>query len=122
MQNVRLSSPATPVSFQSMFCEAFHCTPEKAKQRMFWLSLHRRAWPIAGFLKLFRPRFFSLDYQLLDEAASAANINELVMAINGYLQDCAATRRFVHDDLRLRISGKRLISVFKKAKARIRSA
>ncbi len=122
MQNLRSSAPVTPVTFQSMFCEAYHCTPEKFKRRLFWLSIHRRAWPVAGLIKLLRPRFFHWDEQLLDEAASASNINELVMAINGYLQDCATNRRFFHDDLRLRLSGKRLISVFKKLKARNRAS
>ncbi len=105
-----------------MICKFSQCTPEQAKKRLFWRGLHRRAWPFAAVLVLFRPRFFTLDYQLIDEAAGAANINELVMAVNGYLQDCATTRRFLHDDLRIRVSGKRLISLFKQAKARARAS
>lgn len=89
---------------------------------MFWLGLHRRAWPLAALILRVRPRFFELDFQLLEEAAQAEDMNELVAALNGYRQDCGAKRRFIHDDLRIRISGKRLMAVFKKAKPRTRPA
>jgi len=89
---------------------------------MFWLSLHRRAWPLAVLIRWVRPRFFELDFQLLEEAAQAEDMNQLVAALNGYRQDCGAKRRFLHDDLRIRISGKRLMAVFKKAKPRVRQA
>lgn len=122
MPTTQSSSASKLLTFESLFCEAYHCAPQKARKRMFWLTLHLRALPAAMLFMLVRPRFFTLDFQLLDEAANAENINELVAALNGFQQDCAASRRFLHDDMRFRISGKRLISVFKKAKARVRSS
>ena len=122
MNTARIPSPAAPRTFQALFCEAYRCRPEKARQRLFWLSLHRHAWPLALLILWLRPRFFAWDFQLLDEAAEAADISELVAALNGFRQDCSAKRGFFHDDLRIRISGRRLMSVFKKAKLRTRRA
>jgi hypothetical protein len=122
MNNAQTPAQTAPQTFQALFCEAYRCRPDNARRRMFWLSLHRRAWPLAVLIMRLRPRFFEWDLQLLDEAAQACDINELVAALNGFRQECSAKHSFIHDDLRIRISGKRLISVFNKAKLRTRQA
>ena len=97
-------------------CDLEGCSPESALRRLFWRSLHRRASAFAGLLLLLRPRFFLLDRELAEEAGNATSIGELLLAINGYRQDCAARHGFLHDDLRIRISGKRMISLFRHTK------
>jgi hypothetical protein len=47
MNNAQTPAQAAPQTFQALFCEAYRCRPEDARRRMFWLSLHRRAWPLA---------------------------------------------------------------------------
>ena len=102
--------------FKSLYCAIYQCSPETFSRRLFWRCLHRRALPFAKFLMLIRPRFFRLDLEFLEEAGNAESFEELVRAINGFRQDCQTTPRFIHDDLSIRISGTRLLSVFKKTR------
>ena len=120
MNHVRESTPAEARPFKTVFCEVYRCSPEKFARRLFWMSLHRRALPFAPFFLLVRPSFFRLDLQLMEEIGLADSHNEFMSAINGFRQDCQDKRRFVHDDLGLRISGRRLLAVIKKTKQKAR--
>lgn len=49
---------------------------------------------------------------LIDEAALVATRNELHSALNGYREDCHMRSGFLHNQLRFRISGRRLFDLF----------
>jgi hypothetical protein len=102
--------------FKTLYCSIYQCPPEAFKRRLFWRCLHRRALPFAKLLMLIRPRFFRLDLDFIEEAGNAESFEEMVRVINGFRQDCQTSRRFVHDDLSIRMSGTRLLNVFKKTR------
>src|SRR5262249_31800448 len=103
-------------TFKALFCEIHRCPPEKFARRLFWAGLHRRALPFAKLLMLIKPRFFALDFQLVEEAGSSVAVDEFVSSINCFREDCKVEGSFLHEDLQLRISGKRLLDVYKRTK------
>ena len=110
------STASKPPTLRAIFCEIHRCRPEEFANKVFWLSVHRRALPFVGLIKLLWPTFFKSDYELIEDAGDAIRVNENLLAVNNYRNDCQRERRFFHDQLRLRISGRLLYAVF----ARIR--
>jgi hypothetical protein len=119
------SSPATtmipstaskPPTLRTIFCEIHRCRPEEFVNKVFWLSVHRRVLPFVALIKLLWPGFFRSDYELIEDAGHATRVNEILLVVNNYRNDCQRERRFFHDQLRWRISGRRLYMMF----ARIR--
>jgi hypothetical protein len=122
MNNLEASSRVQAKTFKTLYCEVFRCRSEQFVQKLLWRSLHLRALPVALILKLIRPRFFRLDIQLIEEIGEAQGAMDVMAAINGFRQDCRSNNSFQHEDMRVRISGKRLLSVFKKTRLKAQAA
>jgi hypothetical protein len=99
-------------SFKERFCAAHHFPLEQFQRRLFWQCLHRRAWPFAGLLGLVHRQFFSLDQALIQEAGDVDNLDDLRNLIGGYREDCVVRGNFLHEHLRMRISGRRLLAAY----------
>ena len=76
---------------------------------------------VSWFLRRIRPRFFTLDQNLLAEVGEATDSRMLLAALQSFRQDCAANYNVLHEALRVRISGRRLLMVFDQAKSKLRA-
>ena len=100
------------LDFRTAYCRMHQCSAEEFSIAVFRQSLHLRARPFAGLLAWLYPRFFRNDLMLIDEVALATTRNECLVALLGYRQDCHMTGGFLHNQCRMRVSGKRLLNVF----------
>jgi hypothetical protein len=101
---------------RTIYCQVRHCPPERFKDQILRKTVHRRALPLLPLIRLVWPGFFAPDYDLIEDAGSAARLNEILSVINGFRNDCEREKRFFHDQLRLRISGRRFYQVFARAR------
>jgi hypothetical protein len=95
-------------TFRALFCQKSVYPPEKFKSKLFWRSLYPMAAPLAVLIVFFNPRFFELDYTLIDEVGEMKDMADLQPAIDTYLDCCWLSRSYLHDRLRIRISTRRL--------------
>ena len=120
-----LSNPAeaAPLAepLKAIFCRAYNCPPDRYTKQAFQRCLHRRALVVSWFLRRIRPRFFTLDQNLLAEVGEATDSRMLLAALQSFRQDCAANYNVLHEALRVRISGRRLLMVFDQAKSKLRA-
>jgi hypothetical protein len=100
------------ISFKERFCAASSCRADQFDHRLFWQCLHRRALPFAWLLKLVHRGFFSLDLALIQEAGNIDNLDDLRNLIGGYREDCVVRGNFIHEKLRMRVSGRRLLAAY----------
>jgi hypothetical protein len=85
---------------------------------MLRLCVHRRAVPFVGLIQRAWPKFFQPDLELIQDTGDATRINEILTIVNSYRNDCLREQRFFHDQLRLRISGRRLYQVYTRTRQR----
>lgn len=102
----------TKLDFRTAYCRVHKCSPEAFTRRVFRKALHLRSLPFAGLLGWLYPRFFRNDLTLIDEVALATSRNQCLVALQGYRQDCHMSGGFIHNQCRIRISGKRLLALY----------
>lgn len=78
---------------------------------VFWRCLHRRGLILAPLLCLV-PRYFKEDLWLIEEAGMSQRGRDLEAPIESFHAECKNRNGFLHDQLRIRISGRRLMSLF----------
>jgi hypothetical protein len=100
------------LDFRTAYCRVYGCTEEEFFRRVFRRTLHLRVLPFASFLTWFFPHFFRNDRMLIDEVALSTTRKECLVALQGYHQDCHMSGGYLHNQCRMRISGKRLLNVF----------
>lgn len=61
----------SPETFRDRFCQAQRCRPAEFTNRVFLLSLHVHALPVAMLLWPWRRRFFAADHAMIDKVGSA---------------------------------------------------
>jgi hypothetical protein len=113
MNEVGISSDPLPKTFQERFCERYQCPREQFVPRVFWRCLHRRALALAWLVRRIKPGFFAADFELVSELPTVRDMPELLSLIQRYREDCWMRRNFLHERLRIRISGHRVITLFK---------
>lgn len=106
------SKIAQRVDFRTAYCRAHGCPPERFTQDVFRQCLHVRVRPFATLLAWWKPKFFRDDFMLIDESALVTTRNELYSALTGYREDCRMRSGFLHNQLRFRVSGRRLLNLF----------
>lgn len=100
------------IDFKTAYCRVNQCSEEEFSRRVFRRALHLRVRPFAGLLAWMSPRFFRNDHMLIEEVALLSSRSECLEALQGYHQDCRMSGGFLHNECRLRVSGKRLLTVF----------
>jgi len=98
--------------FRACFCRAHACAPERFDRRVFWQCLPPGVKPVAGLLWLLYPRFFRYDFELIETASAVSDLMDVKSAINVFHRQGLRHRNFMHDSLRIRMSGRRLIRLF----------
>jgi hypothetical protein len=101
-------------TFKKMFCQRFKCSPEDYESRLFWGTLHRHAFPVAGLLSRMDPEFFREDEDLIRELAAAASHKEVIAELNRFFGRNVRDRNWLRKWFSLRISGKRVLKLSRK--------
>lgn len=71
-------------TFKRAFCERTGCQEREFRRRLFRRSLYGHARPVVPLIRLFRPAYFALDYELIDLAGEAHSWKELSDAIEAF--------------------------------------
>ena len=100
-------------NFKQLFCEHFQCPPEAFQKKMFWICLHRRAFPLAGFIFLLHPDFFAKDFDLIGQLGITESQREFQQEIEDYSYHIKAYGNMLQRAFRVRLSGKRLMRLSK---------
>jgi len=101
-----------PKTFREAFCERFNCPAEEFERRVFWRCLHRRSLPLAWLVYVLRRQYFALDFQTIRQLAVSRSPQEFRGELESFRYEYQM-RGGVLRDLRVRISGKRLISLLR---------
>lgn len=96
-----------PSTFADAFAAQFQCSSADFKPAAFRRCLYRRAWLLAWLLPR---RFFEADWVLLDAAASATSVEQVVQTIRNFCRLQAGGETIRHR-LKLRLSGRKLIAL-----------
>ncbi len=83
-QPVLRGEPTYMKTFEEYYCEATGCSPEALPRKLFWKCLHRHALPIAPFILLFNPEYFSVDRELISEVRRAVKMNQVWEEVREY--------------------------------------
>ena len=93
------------------YCQKYRCDLRRFRRRMFWRCLYPHAVFLAPLLLLLEPTFFRPDLGLIDEVGEATSIDEVAADINGFVDTCQLNGGVLHQRLRIRISGKKLMQI-----------
>ena len=73
------------------------------------MCLYRRAFPVAGLLFVLNPKFFSRDFDLIEQLGVTQSQSEFQQEIDNYSYHIKAYGNLFQRALQVRISGKRLM-------------
>jgi hypothetical protein len=96
-------------NFQQLFCGHFQCESEAYRRKLFWMCLYRRAFPVAGLIFLLSPKFFSRDFDLIDQLGVTQSQAEFQQEIDNHSYQIKAYGNLLQRAFQVRISGKRLM-------------
>jgi len=95
--------------FREVYCQKTHCDSRRFRRRVFWRCLYPHALFITPVLLLAEPELFAPDLDLIKEVGEAVDIEEAAADINAFLDTCKLNGGLLHQHLRIRISGKKLL-------------
>ncbi len=99
-----------PKTFREAFCERFACSPEAYENQLFWRCLYRRSLPLAWLVYLVNRRHFELDVQTIRQLAVARSMEEFRAELESFRYEYRMRGGLLRQ-LRVRVSGKRLMAV-----------
>jgi hypothetical protein len=96
-------------NFQQLFCAHFECKSEAYPRKLFWMCLYRRTLPVAGLIFWLSPKFFSRDFDLIEQLGVTQTQAEFQQEIDNHSYQIKAYGNLLQRAFQVRISGKRLI-------------
>lgn len=97
-------------TFSSLYCEKFHCPPEKFEEEVLWRCLQPRSALIARLLWKWVPDFYQPDFDLISEIKDLTAVDDLSSEI-GVVRYHQPVRGMIRGRLRVRVSGQRLVDL-----------
>jgi hypothetical protein len=94
-------------TFAEIFCIEHRCDWRTFERRVFWHSLHRRAFPIASLVQCFFPRHFAPDWDLIRTAARCDSLPQIDEEIRDFVLN-SANRNWWRRVAKVRLSAQRL--------------
>jgi hypothetical protein len=73
------------------------------------MCLYRRARPMAGLIYVFNPKFFSRDFDLIEQLGVTQSQSEFQQEIDNYSYQIKVSGNLLQRTFQIRISGKRLM-------------
>ncbi|MGC8743567.1 MAG: hypothetical protein ACP5T0_06795 [Verrucomicrobiia bacterium] len=98
---------------QEIFCDYFKCPPEKYEERLFWLCVRPNVVFIAKILWIFYRRIFYGDLEMLRQLGRTSNTREIKYELESF-RHYNPPRGFFRRDLKVRVSGRRLLRIASK--------
>jgi hypothetical protein len=99
--------------FRQLFSEKWGVDPAEFERRLFRKCLFRHALPFARLIEKLDSDFFKEDYEMLRDVASARSTEEVICEANRFFGRNARDRSFWRTTFYLRISGKRVLNVYR---------
>lgn len=99
--------------FRQLFSEQFGCEEKEFEQRIFNECLFRHSVPVVALLRRCRPELFREDLDLARELAATRDTGEVVSELNRFYGRNARERSFLRTRLYCRISGKRVLKLYR---------
>ena len=99
--------------FRQLFSEKWGVDPAEFERRLFRKCLFRHALPFARLIEWLDADFFKEDYEMLRDVASARTTEEVICELNRFFGRNARDRSFWRPNFYLRISGKRVLNVYR---------
>jgi len=99
-------------TFADRFCAQHGIPREQYARAVFKRTLYRRALPIAWFLAIFRPDFFSADFYLIFQIEHIRRLKDFVAEAEQFHED-PANRGWLRHRLLVRVSTSRLKNLVK---------
>ncbi|MGC8885621.1 MAG: hypothetical protein ACP5MG_00485 [Verrucomicrobiia bacterium] len=98
---------------QEIFCDYFKCPPEEYEERLFWLCVRPNVVYLAKVFWIFYRRIFYGDLEMLRQLGRTSNTRELRYEIESF-RHYHPPRGFIRRDLKVRVSGRRLLKIASK--------
>jgi hypothetical protein len=108
--------PAPPPSFKDLFCEAYECKPEQFRLKVLFRALYPHSIPFFIMLWPLRARAVKKAFSVIEEAATVRGVRELDALIAYSMPEAKMLGGFWVRKMRVRVSGKRLIALFKECR------
>lgn len=110
--NARLQLAVEPgMPFKAHFCRHFGCAEEKFEQELFWRALPPLARLPAWLIVRLAPHYYRREFQFLTKLGRVRGFDELRLKANSARWSASMRSGVVRKWLRMRISGRRLLSV-----------
>ena len=106
------TTPA-PGSFKAAFCECFGCAVEAFQETLFWKCVRPALRPVASLVRLLSPRFFRPDLEYLGQVGETTTWEGFWTLATRIHEDLALNHGLLRKGLHLRISGSRLIELYR---------
>ena|ERR1043165_9897395 len=97
-------------TFCDLVCDAFNCLPDDFNETVFWLCLFPHAIFLARLLWRVHRNYFSQDFVLLESLKPLTSIADVRAELN-YFNYRHPQRGFLRGYLKVRISGRRLMTL-----------
>ena len=98
-----------PQTFKEAFCRRFRCSPESYEMAVFWRAVFRHALPLAWWIYLISPDFFTEDLELIREVGPMTNPELFKSEVNYFYGRNQRHKNWIRTVLRVRISGARML-------------
>ena len=64
-------------TLQDRYCAAHRCSAAQFQRRVFWRSLHRRAYPLAPIILLLNKSYFAPDLSFVEQVGQCAEMGKV---------------------------------------------
>jgi hypothetical protein len=110
------TATSTPKPFGEIVCERRGWPREAFVERAFWCCLPPWSLPLAVVIHAVHRKTFAPDFEVLEDVSQATSVAEINAAANSLRHDPRVKRSFIRHDLGIRVSGKRLTSLVRRAR------
>ena len=107
--------------FRQLFSAKWGVGAEQFERKLFYKCLFRHALPFAWLLQKCDKDFFREDFEMLRDVASARNTDEVICEVNRFFGRNARDKSFLRTVLFLRVSGKRVLRVYRSLAKQVKS-
>jgi hypothetical protein len=99
-------------NFKAAFCEAFRCPAEVFQRKLFWSCIRFHLRPLVCLVRTVRPGFFKEDLEYLRQIGETTNWRQFRGLAVGIRHHTPFNRGWLRRNLKLRISGTRLVDIY----------
>lgn len=100
-------------NFKEAYCAAYRCSQEKFDHQVFWKCVYRRALPLVVVIWAVERRVFQPDLEVIRALGAAGSDIELQSVMGEFDNRCMVERSIRRTVFRMRVSGARLMPLFR---------